>query len=142
MRMPALVLAVLLMASCAATRKDPPPMPFTGTKWLLVLEVPIPGPQPWVQFGDGLVRGYFGCNEIMASYLEDNVGAKAIAIQRLQRSGKLCEASVVAIERRLLEVFQSVSSYSITIDVLVMNGSGGTLKFKSATPPPGMEPAK
>jgi heat shock protein HslJ len=139
-RLGSLLLAMLL-AACAAARKEPPPMPFTGTKWILLMEVPLQGPAPWVQFGDGRVIGFFGCNEITASFLQDTVGAKAIAIQRLERSGRLCDASVVAVERRLLEVFQSVSSYNITMDTMVMNGSGGTLRFKSATSP-SVEPEK
>ncbi len=127
-------IAGLLAAACAATKSDPPPLPFTGTTWHLVMETPIPGEQPYVRFGDGIVRGFFGCNEITGAYLSDTVGARAIAIGRIERSGRLCEASVVAVERRLLEVFQSVSSYSITVDTMVMVGSGGALRFKAATP--------
>ena len=33
----------------------------------------------------------------------------------------------------MLEVLQSVSSYSVTADVLTMSGSGGTLRFRAAS---------
>ncbi len=44
----------------------------------------------------------------------------------------------------MLEVLQSVSSYSITLDMLTMAGSGGTLKFRAepdAQPVAGVAPA-
>jgi heat shock protein HslJ len=34
-------------------------------------------------------------------------------------------------ENRVIEVLQSVSSYTITADIMLMSGSGGTLKFKA-----------
>jgi heat shock protein HslJ len=127
----------IALAGCAAARPEPPPLPFTGTKWTLAMEVPLEGEQqPWVRFGDGRVQGFFGCNEVLGNYQTDTVGARAIAIGRVERSGRLCDASVVATERRLLEVFQSVSSYSITVDTMVMVGSGGALTFKGPPPSP------
>lgn len=133
----AMMLCVLAaaLAGCAATRKEPPPLPFTGTKWDLVMEVPLAGQQPWVRFGDGRVQGFFGCNEIQGNYQTDTVGARMVAVGRIERSGRLCEANVVATERRLLEVFQSVSSYSITENTMVMVGSGGQLTFRGPPMP-------
>ena len=34
-------------------------------------------------------------------------------------------------EKRVLEVLQAVSSYSITADAMSMTGSGGTLRFRA-----------
>lgn len=123
----------LVLAGCAATQKDPPPLPFAGTRWQLVMELPIAGDGPWVRFGDGRLTGFFGCNVVTGNYLQDTVGARAIAIGRLERTTRLCDAEVVAVERRLLETLQSVSSYSITADAMSMSGSGGTLRFRAAS---------
>ena len=51
------MLAVLAVAvaGCAATKKEPPPKPFTGTKWQMQLELPLAGEQPYVRFGDAPV---------------------------------------------------------------------------------------
>ena len=46
------VLVALLAAGCGSLQKtEPPPKPFIGTKWTVVLELPLQGTQPWLQFG-------------------------------------------------------------------------------------------
>ena len=128
------LLAGLVLAACGTIdKKEPPPMPFTGTKWQVVLEMPQPGEQPWVQFGDGRMQGFGGCNRIGADYLQDSVGTKFIAMKRIELSGRVCESHIVAGERRLLAVLQDVSSYAITADVMKMSGSAGTLVFKAVS---------
>ena len=126
------VLALVLCA-CASTPKEPPPKPFAATKWLLVMEIPQPGERPYVRFGDGRMEGFGGCSKFVARYVQDSVGARAIAIGRIEVDRRLCDASPRAAELRMLEVLQSVSSYSITADALTMSGSGGTLKFTAAS---------
>ena len=69
--------AGLLLASCAATRPEPPPLPFTGTTWQLVMETPLPGPQPYVRFGDGIVRGSGG-----VLYVSDWKNGRLYAVDR------------------------------------------------------------
>src|SRR5258708_38770864 len=56
----ALVAALAFLAACAATRKEPPPKPFAGTRWQVVLELPLAGEQPNMRFGDGRVEGFGG----------------------------------------------------------------------------------
>lgn len=129
------VLAALLLAACGTIdKKEPPPMPFTGTKWQVVLELPQPGEQPWVQFGDGRMQGFGGCNRIGADYLQDSVGSRFIALKRIELSGRVCESHVVAAERRILAVLQDVSSYTIVAGTMRMSGSAGTLAFKAVSP--------
>lgn len=125
------VLAVLAAMAGCATKKEPPPKPFIGTRWQALLELPIPGEQPWVRFGDGRMEGFAGCNRVTARLLQDSVGARAVALGRIELSGRVCDASVVAAEHRLLEVLKSVSSYAIVVDVMTMAGSGGSLKFRA-----------
>jgi heat shock protein HslJ len=123
------ILAVLV--GCAATKKDPPPKPFAATHWQVVLEVPLAGEQPNMRFGDGRVEGFGGCNKFAARYVQDTVGARFINLGRIEVDRRLCAAGPQAIESRMLEVLQSVSSYSITTDTMTMTGSGGTLKFRA-----------
>ena len=88
-----MLLAAVLLAACGSLqRKEPPPKPFVGTKWVVQLEVPIQGgPQPWVQFGDGLMDGFGGCNRISAKYVQDTVGTRFIVLSRIDRGTKACE---------------------------------------------------
>jgi heat shock protein HslJ len=133
--LPAVLMSAVLAASCGALpKKEPPPKPFVGTKWVVQLELPIPGEQPWFRFGDGRMEGYGGCNRIVARYVQDTVGSRFIAIGRIDRGTKACDSTAQLAEVRVLEVMQAVSSYSITIDAMTMSGSGGSLKFVSDPP--------
>ena len=137
----ALVLAALLLAGCAATKKEPPPRPFIATKWQVQLELPVPGEQPWVRFGDGRMEGFGGCNRIDARFVQDTVGTRFVTIGRIQKGTRACDATAQAAERNVLEVLGSVSSYTITADTMTMTGSAGTLRFRADPPDPG-DPAK
>jgi len=121
--------AGILLAACASEPKEPPPKPFTGTRWQAQLELPYAGEKPWVRFGDGRLEGFGGCNPIAARYVQDSVGAKAIAIGRIEAGRHGCDASAQRLEEGWVEALHSVSSYSITGDFLTMTGSGGTLRF-------------
>ena len=115
-------------------KKEPPPKPFTGTKWVVVLELPVAGEQPYFRFGDGRMEGFGGCNRVGARYLQDTVGSRFIAIGRIDRGTKACDSGTQIAEQRILEVLQGVSSYTITIDQMVMSGSSGVLNFRSDPP--------
>jgi heat shock protein HslJ len=125
------LLVAALLAGCAAAKKDPPPVPFAGTRWQVVLELPVNGEQPNMRFGDGRVEGFGGCNRFVAKYVQDSVGARAIAIGRIDVDRRLCDPGPKAAEARVLEVLQSVSSYTITLDTMVMSGSGGSLTMRA-----------
>ena len=120
-----------IAVGCAATQKEPPPKPFVGTRWEVILELPMAGEQPSFRFGDGRREGYGGCNRISARFVQDSVGARAIVIGRIETGMRSCDKGAQAAERQMLEVLQSVSSYSITGDAMSMTGSGGTLKFRA-----------
>ena len=130
----ACIAAALALGGCGnMQKKEPPPKPFTGTTWEVLLELPLHGEQPYVRFGDGRVEGFGGCNRFAARYVQDTVGARAIAIGRIEMNRHLCDESAQATESRLLEVLSAVSSYQVTGDFLVMTGSGGTLRFHAKT---------
>ena len=141
---PALIAATaaLFLAACAAQKKEPPPKPFVGTKWVVQLELPITGEQPHLRFGDGLMEGFGGCNRLAARYVQDTIGSRFIAIGRIDRGTKACEQRAQAAESRLLEALQGSSSYTIVTDAMTMSGSGGSIKFKSDPPYPDEEAEK
>ncbi|HZZ91415.1 MAG TPA: META domain-containing protein [Usitatibacter sp.] len=133
-----------LVAACASTKKEPPPKPFAMTKWEVVLERET-APQhvrPWVAFADGMMEGFAGCNPVTARYVQDSVGARAIAIGRISVERGGCDVRSQLIQTHILEVLQAVSSYTITQDVMTMSGSAGTLTFRAAAEPAAVEPAK
>ena len=130
----AAVALLLLLAACATAKKEPPPKPFAGTRWEVVVERE-PTPQrvrPWFVFGDGLLEGFAGCNQVTARYVQDTVGAGAIAVGRLTVGRGGCDARVQIIQTHSREVLQAASRYSITGDILTMSGSGGTLVLRAA----------
>ena len=129
------VAAAFIVCACASTSdKEPPPKPFAGTRWQLVMDIPPVGQSPYVRFGDGLMEGFGGCSRFNGRYVQDTVGARAIAIGRVQLDKRLCDTRAAAAELRMVEVLQSVSSYSITGDAMSMTGSAGTLRFVAAAP--------
>lgn len=132
MRFPLAVLAAATMLGCASTKKEPPPKPLVGTKWQVILELPMASEQPSFRFGDGRIEGFGGCNRVNARYVQDTVGARAIVIGRIDAGMRSsCDPALQDAERRMLDVLQSVSSYTITADTMTMTGSGGTLRFRS-----------
>ena len=125
------VAIIAVLAACATKPKEPPPKPFAGTRWEVQLQVPLAGEKPWVRFGDGLLEGFGGCNRIEGRYVQDSVGARAIAIGRIETGRHACDRSAQLVEDRWLEVLQMASSYSITANVMSMTGSAGTLVLRA-----------
>ena len=142
MRFVLLAATAAIAVGCAAQKKEPPPKPFVGTKWVVQLELPLQGTQPWFQFGDGLMEGFGGCNRIAARYVQDSVGSRFIAIGRLDRGTKACEQRAQSVELNILQTLQAVSSYTIVMDTMTMSGSGGALRFQSDPPYPPPEEKK
>jgi heat shock protein HslJ len=130
LRIATLALAALTGA-CAMPQREPPPAPFAGTRWDVVLDRPLPGEPPHFRFADGRMEGFGGCNRVEAPYVQDTIGARAIILRRLQVENQACDATARAVEARVLSVLQSVSSYSITGNVMIMSGSAGTLTLRA-----------
>lgn len=129
------LIALALLAGCqfVPVKREPPPLPFTGTKWMLVTERKIPGEAPYLEFGDGAVTGSSGCNRIMGRYLQDTVGAGAIVFSSIATSKRLCDDVGMAVEDRLLSVLRTSTNVRVTGDSLRIDGSAGALDFKAST---------
>jgi heat shock protein HslJ len=130
-KLAALAAVSMLYACGTLNQKEPPPKPFAGTRWDVMLELPLAGEQPWFRFGDGRMEGFAGCNRVSAQYLQDSVGARAIAFRRIESGVRACDANTKAVENHILAVMQAASAYSITGDVMRMSGSGGTLTLRA-----------
>jgi heat shock protein HslJ len=143
--MKAYVLLAMLpfLAACGYTNpvREPPPKPFTGTKWLLVTERKPTGEPPYLEFGDGAVSGYSGCNRVVGRYMMDSVGAGAIIFSTLSASKRLCEDPTMAVEERMIAVLRSSTAFKILGDTMRIDGSAGSLNFVAEPPPAPPAPA-
>ena len=138
MRRLAALAALPLLAACVGVpvKREPAPLPFTGTKWKLVTERKLGGEPPYLEFGDGAVTGFSGCNRIMGRYLQDSIGAGAIVFSTLATSKRQCDDVLMAIEDRMLGVLRSSTNVRVTGNALRIDGSAGSLDFLGPEPPP------
>ena len=126
-----IVAAVLFaLAGCefAPVKREPPPLPFTGTKWMLITERKLERP-PYLEFGDGAVTGFGGCNRVMGRYVQDAVGAGAIVFSSIASARMMCEPVLMTIEDRILAVLRSSTSVHVKANTMQLDGSAGTLRF-------------
>lgn len=122
--------ALLTGAGCnyVPIYREPPPAPFTGTKWMLVTERTLMTP-PYLEFGDGIVTGFGGCNRVMGRYQQDAVGAGSIVFTNIASARMMCEPVLMGIEDRILAVLRSSTSVHVKANTLQLDGSAGTLRF-------------
>lgn len=138
------VLPLLVACPLVPVKREPPPLPFVGTKWMLVTERKVTGELPFLEFGDGAVSGYSGCNRVMGRYVQDTVGAGAIFFSAMSTTKRMCEDALMAIEERMLNVLRSSTNVRVTADMMRIDGSAGALDFKAFVPPgqPAPPPSK
>jgi heat shock protein HslJ len=130
----------MLMAGCAATKSDLPPLPLGGPRWEAVQD-PVPGQREkaYLQFANGYVSGSGGCNRISGAYLLDSVGAGAIVFSRLAGTKMACAPEVQAGESRMLLVMQGATSFiikGVLGNELTLSGSAGSMLFVADRPVP------
>jgi heat shock protein HslJ len=136
LRLAALVLLPLLPAcGLGDVKREPPPLPFVGTKWMLVTERKVTGELPYLEFGDGAVSGFSGCNRVMGRYIQDTVGAGAIVFSSISSTKRLCDDPLMAIESRMLSVLRSSTNVRVMADTLRIDGSAGALDFRADIAP-------
>jgi heat shock protein HslJ len=118
--------------------REPPPLPFTGTKWMLITERTLQTP-PYLEFGDGAVTGFGGCNRVMGRYQQDSVGAGSIVFTSIASARMMCDPVLMTIEDKILAVLRSSTSVYVKGNTLQLDGSAGTLRFVAfgtEVPPP------
>jgi heat shock protein HslJ len=122
--------AILTGTGCnyVPIHREPPPLPFTGTKWMLVTERVLQTP-PYLEFGDGMVTGFGGCNRVMGRYQQDSVGAGSIVFTSIASARMMCDPVLMGIEDRILAVLRSSTSVFVKANTLQLDGSAGTLRF-------------
>ena len=137
----ALLACAGFLAACNGPAvREPPPLPFTGTKWMLATERAHAGEAPFLEFGDGAMSGSSGCNRIMGRYVQDSVGAGAIVFSSIASTKRLCDAAAMAVEDRLLGVLRTSTNVQVTGDTLRIDGSAGRLDFRAFSAPPAEAP--
>jgi hypothetical protein len=125
-----LAVAAALAAACQSPeQREPPPKPFVGTHWRVVLELPVKGEQPNMRFGDGRVEGFAGCSKFTAPIIQDSIGAGALVIRKIQVDKRICDSATQAVEDHLIETMQAIQSYKILGDAMQMVGPSGNLKL-------------
>jgi heat shock protein HslJ len=139
-RLAAIAAMAALMAGCAATKKDLPPLPLGGPRWEAVQD-PVPGQREkaYLQFANGYVSGSGGCNRISGNYHLDSVGAGAIVFSRLAGTKMMCPPEVQAGENQLLLVLQGATSFIVKGPLgneLTLTGSAGSMLFVAERPEP------
>ena len=90
------------------------------------------GEQPWIRLGDGRLEGYRRLQPHQrALCARHGRRARHRGGRSSTRAAGRARKATIAAERRVVEVLQAVSSYSITADAMSMTGSGGTLRFRA-----------
>ncbi|MDX1579147.1 MAG: META domain-containing protein [Gemmatimonadota bacterium] len=91
----------------------------------------------------GRLTGFTGCNQLFGSFRaepETTLRFSGLGITR-----RACTGDVADLEQRLVSAYESVESYALSDDGLVIDFVGGTLRFTAgaprARPGPGGDPA-
>lgn len=133
MRAPAGVLALLLVASCAATAPAGDGVPraaaapalvaLAGTRWTGVVEgQPDPRTLPRLEFTESRVAGFTGCNMLSGTWRQENGEVK---LGPLATTKRYCVGPEGGVERRFLQAVSPESRVTRDGARLVFTGPGG-----------------
>jgi heat shock protein HslJ len=137
----ALLLAVLLLAGCAAAAGGSPRSedPVVG-EWELVsgtaagAPLPLPaGGRATAAFDGARVTGTAFCNTYGAAYRRDG---DALRLEEVARTEMGCEPGLMAAEEAFLDALASVASAAGDGADLVLRGAGVELRFRPVAPVP------
>jgi heat shock protein HslJ/uncharacterized membrane protein len=107
-----------------------PPAALTNTDWSIVAidGVAVNGDNYAIQFGEGRIAGQAGCNRFNGPYTQrgDRLTAGPITATRMA-----CPGPRMAHERGVMNVLRGPVRISFPVgDVLVLTGSGGTIRLR------------
>lgn len=131
-----ILLGLLLLTGCVASRPPASTLDLEGTAWRLVTldAVPASGPSATLEFGaNGTVSGSTGCNRFSGTYVleGDDLTIGPLAVTR-----RACLPPNGEQERRILEALDSVDRVDLEDGRLVLSTSTGTrTEFEPATTP-------
>lgn len=112
-----------------------------GTDWLLTNS--LIGTTISLNFANGTLSGFAGCNSYNASYTTTLAAGNtnSINVGPINSTGALCSEEIVNQEQGYLNALQTASSYTINGAVLTLTTADGPLTFSAAIPTPYAAPA-
>jgi heat shock protein HslJ len=119
LNMRAIALALLLCA-CAEAPGPPPAMnPYAGTRWVMTTGG---ADAPTIEFADSRASGNAGCNRWFAQVSAD---ASAVQFTSIGATRRMCNPSVMEIERLFLAALERTATGRLDSDVLVLQDESG-----------------
>lgn len=103
-----------------------------GTDWYLANT--IPGTSILLNFNNGTLTGFAGCNTYNATYLSTLMAGNSntISVGPMTSSGAFCTEEIMNQEQAYLTALQSASAYTISGNTLTLTTASGTLTFYAA----------
>lgn len=103
-----------------------------GTSWQL--STAIPGTAVTLQFNNGHLNGFAGCNDYNATYTTTLAGGNTnnITVGPIVTGGVLCSEDLMNQETAYLASLQTASSYTINGNTLTLTTADGPLAFNAA----------
>jgi heat shock protein HslJ len=114
---------------------------LVGSHW--ILGNTIPGTSITVDFGNGNLSGFAGCNQYNATYTTTYAAGNtnSITVGPIGSSQALCSEEIMAQEQGYLSALQTASSYTINGSTLTLTTASGPLTFGAAVATPYAAPA-
>jgi heat shock protein HslJ len=111
-----------------------------GTDW--ILQKTIPGTSISLNFRNGNLSGFAGCNNYNASYATTLAAgnSNAISVGAVSSSGAFCTEAIMNQEQGYLGSLQSASGYTINGNKLTLTTADGPLTFNAAAATPAAAP--
>jgi heat shock protein HslJ len=103
-----------------------------GATWFLFNA--IPGTSVSLQFANGNLSGFAGCNSYNGTYTTTASGG--ITVGPITSSQALCDENIMNQEQTYLSSLQSASSYTISGTTLTLTTASGSLTFNAAVATP------
>ncbi len=107
-----------------------------GNDW--ILNSVIPGSSITLNFGNGSLSGFAGCNSYNAGYTTTLAAGNtnSITVGPITASGAACTPELASQEQAYLAALQSASSYTINGATLTLTTASGPLTFSAAVATP------
>ena len=107
-----------------------------GTDW--ILQNTLPGTSISINFGNGGLSGFAGCNSYNAGYSTTLAAGNTnnISVGPMTSTGQFCSEGIMDQEQAYLASLQSASSYTINGATLTLTTANGPLTFGAAVATP------